>query len=113
MVGWVNGDKIAELRRQQGLGLRELALKAQVDHSVISRLERNLQQDCMLSVIVAIALALGVAVDDLLRHGQQATNRKLTPEFQAIINELAEQPPKIQRQSAGILRGYLLTLDES
>lgn len=112
MVGWVDGDKIAGLRNQQGLGLRELATKAQVDHSVISRLERNLQEDCMVSVVVAIASALGVAVDDLLRDGQQATNRKLIPEFQAVSNDFAQHPPKIQRQAAGILRGFLSTLDE-
>ena len=111
-MGWIDGNKIAKLRNQQGLALRELAVKAQVDHSVISRLERNLQDDCMVSAVVSIALALGVTVDDLLTDSQQATNSRLTPEFQAVSNELAQQSAKVQRQAAHILRGYIASLDE-
>jgi transcriptional regulator with XRE-family HTH domain len=109
----VDGDKLAELRKQQGLGLRELAAKAGIDHSVISRLERNLQEDCMSSSAVSIASVLGVTVDEVLQLSQQVINRKIVPELQAINNELARYSPKIQRQAAGILRGYLLTLNDS
>ena len=112
MDSWVDGEKVAELRNQQGLGLRELAAKAGVDHSVVSRLERNIQKDCMLSAVAAIASALGVTIDDLLRNGQSAKNERLIPEFQAVINEFTQQPPKIQHQAAGILNGFLSTLNE-
>lgn len=97
MDSLVDGEKVAALRTQQKIGLRELAIKAGVDHSVISRLERNIQKDCMLSAVMAIASALGVTVDDLLRDGQRAKDESLTPEFQAVINDFAQQPPTIQR----------------
>src|SRR5258708_38169293 len=80
-VSIVNGDKIAELRRQRGWGQRDLAAEAQIDPSVISRLERNLQDDCMLSIVIAIAEALGVTVDELLSKGQHATYLGLAPEL--------------------------------
>lgn len=111
MESWVDGGKIAELRKQQGLGIRELASKAHIDHSILSRLERDLQEDCKLSIIASIASVLGVKVDDLLRHGQRTTNHSLVPELQAVNNELAKRSTEIQQQAAGILRGYLSTLD--
>jgi|SRR5579859_5860528 len=111
VVNVVNGEKLAQLRQKREWGQRELAAAAKVDPSVISRLERNLQEDCMLSIVVAIAEALGVMVDDLLMNGQQATNARLHPELQAAINRLTQQPVRNQRQAAGILEGYLLALD--
>jgi transcriptional regulator with XRE-family HTH domain len=110
-VKLINGARIAELRGQRGLGQRELAAAAQIDHSVISRLERNLQDDCMVSALFAIASILGVPVDDLLHHGQQAVTLNLAPELQAAINQLGQRSPVIQRQAAGILNGYISTLE--
>lgn len=106
----INGEKITLLRKQKGLDQRDLANAAGVDPSVISRLERNLQDDCMLSVIVHIAEALNVPVDELLIAGQSAIQKDLHPEFQAVIGVLAHFPPMIQQQAAGILRGYVSTL---
>ncbi len=107
----VDGKRVAELRQQHGWGQRDLAEAGQIDPSVVSRLERNLQDDCMLSIVVAIASALGVTVDELLMQGQHATYLGLTPELQSATNQLAHQSPAIQRQAAGILRGYLSTLE--
>ena len=108
----LNGEKLAELRRLRGLGQRQLAEIAKVDASVISRLERNLQTDCMVSILMAISSVLGVTTDELLRNSQQTSNQSLVPELQAVNNTLSRQPEKTQRQAAGILRGYLSTLSE-
>jgi transcriptional regulator with XRE-family HTH domain len=111
-VKLINGAKIAELREQKGWGQRELATAAKIDHSVISRLERNLQSDCMVSALSAIAFVLGVSIDELLYEGQQSTYIQLVPKLQAVVNELSRKDANIQRQAAGILTGYLSTLDD-
>lgn len=113
VVALVNGEKIAELRQQRGWGQRDLATIAEVDPSVISRLERNLQDDCMLSVVVALAATLGVTIDELLAQGQQTNFTRLVPELQSEVNQLAQKPIEIQRQAAGILHGYLSTLGKA
>jgi len=64
----------------------------------------------MLSVTLAVASAR-VAADKLLIDGQQSTYLGLEQELQAVIKLLAQKALHIQRQAAGILRGYLSTLN--
>jgi transcriptional regulator with XRE-family HTH domain len=112
VVGLVNGEKIVELRQKRRWSQSDLSAAAHVDHSVISRLERNLQPDCMLSIIIAIANALGVTVDELLVETEQMTLGKLSPELRAAIHQLAQKGQRIQRQAGLILDGYLASLEE-
>lgn len=107
----LSGNQIKGLREQRGWEQRELATVAQVHPSVVSRLERNLQEDVKLSVVVAIASALGVTVDSLLpAEGRARSVEALAPELQSIVSQLAIQTVDVQLQAAGILRGYLSTL---
>jgi transcriptional regulator with XRE-family HTH domain len=110
VAGLINGDKIALLRKEKGWDQRKLAAEAHVDPSVVSRLERNLQDDCMLSIVNRIASVLDVSIDELLNRGYQPGTVDLDSELQAVISILARQTPIIQQQAAGILRGYISTL---
>lgn len=107
----LDGQKIAQMRQQRGWDQYELAKQAGVHPSVISRLERGVQEDARLSVVLAIADALGITVDELLsRTAVEDVVQTMVPELQVILVELQKQPAVIQQQAAGILRGFLSTL---
>lgn len=56
---------LREARQARGLGLRQLAVKAQVDPSYLSRIERG-KQDPSVAVLKRLAKALGLA--ELVHH---------------------------------------------
>lgn len=105
----VDGARIANLRKQRGLDQYELAEKAGVAPSVISRLERNLQADYKLSVIVSVARILGVTVDELLIDTD--VEQDMLPEFRAVLDEIRSRDVTTQRLAAGVLRGLLEVSD--
>ncbi len=105
----LNGVLIRQIRAQQGWDQKSLAKAANVHPSVISRVERNLQEDVKLSVAIAIANALGGTIDSLLNRETWQPN-ELAPELLAVINQLRQRDEHTQRQAAGILSGYLSTL---
>jgi len=113
-VNLLNNEKITELRKQRGWDQYELAKAADVTPSVISRMERGLQEDFKLSVIVAVAKALGTTVDVLLLPYSEPTAEipPLLPKLANTIALLSQRPAKIQQHAAGILNGYLAALDE-
>jgi transcriptional regulator with XRE-family HTH domain len=96
------------------MGQYELAEAAQINASVISRMERELQADFKLSVVVAIAQALGVHVDELLISHQKTEEIKqnFVPELETTLIELRKQPATIQRQAAGVIKGLISTIQE-
>ncbi|MEP7288847.1 MAG: helix-turn-helix transcriptional regulator [Chloroflexota bacterium] len=106
----LNGFKIKTLREQKHWEQQDLARAAGTARSVISRLERGLQNDFKLSVVVAIAMALGVSIDSLLDESFQIVKPSFTPELQMALAELSHQPEKIQNHIAGIVQGYLTAL---
>lgn len=108
----VNGSAIVELRRQKGMDQKTLAEKANINASVLSRLERNLQADFHISVIVQIAEVLEVSVDSLLNREYAAGDHVIHPDWLVIIEQIQKQPPRIQKQAASIMRGYLQSLDD-
>ena len=109
-MGIINNSKIVELRLQKKWEQKQLAEEAGVAQSVISRLEQGLQADFKISVIAAVAKALGVSVDSLLALPYQPDTGEIAVELAEVANELSKHPKPIQRQAAGILRGYLETL---
>lgn len=109
-MNWIDGEKVAALRKQQGLDQLGLAEAADVAQSVISRMERGMQSDYKLSVIVAIARVLGVTVDSLLLQSEAID--RLDPEFQAVINILESRNKQTQRLAARIIKGMLEGVDE-
>ena len=109
-MGIINNSRIIELRLHKKWEQKQLAQEAGVAPSVISRLEQGLQADFKITVIASVAKALGVSVDSLLSHPYQADTGEIVVELREIMVELSNQPNPIQRQAAGILRGYLATL---
>jgi transcriptional regulator with XRE-family HTH domain len=107
----LDGAKISALRKQRGWDQYELASAANIAPSVVSRLERNMQIDFKLSIVDAVAAALGVPIDSLLERSKSVETKDLVPELQILLSELRRQPPKIQRHVAGIIRGYLFALE--
>jgi transcriptional regulator with XRE-family HTH domain len=88
---------------------KTLAQAAGIDASVISRLERGLQLDLRVSVLVALADALNTPVDALLvKKHQHAT--PTIPELTALAEQLGLLSEAHQRQVAAILRAYLASI---
>lgn len=112
MSAIVDGELIRQLRERRGWSQRELALAAQVDPSVVSRLERGLQDDVKLSVVVALARVLDVSIDHLVRIYRQKPGT-LIAEMSFVIEQLAQQPIQVQRYAFGILRGLLSIAEDS
>jgi transcriptional regulator with XRE-family HTH domain len=108
-LGWIDGEKVVALRKQRKMDQLSLAKAAGVAQSVLSRMERGMQDDYKLSVIVSVARVLGVSVDDLLT----STNNRpeLEPELQAILNIIEQRDFNTQRIAARILRGLIDGLD--
>ena len=105
----IDGDALRRLREARGLTGRELARAADVDHSVISRLERGVQRDMSVSVLLAVVRILRTPIDSLLAtplHPVQGEQRELTGELRAEISTLGELPSAYQRHLAGLLRAY-------
>jgi transcriptional regulator with XRE-family HTH domain len=111
-VGVVNGQKITALRKQKGWDQYELAREAGIAPSVVSRLERDLQADFKISVVTAVANALGVTVDSLLVETAQVESVTIIPELQSIIAVLGKYPEQVQKIAAGILNGLLSVLSK-
>jgi transcriptional regulator with XRE-family HTH domain len=111
-VGGLNGEQIRLLRESKGWDQRRLAQAAGVNPSVISRLERGLQKDVMLSVTLAIAAALGVPLSTMVDEPGKAPTQELIPELRAIVVLLAGQSEAVQKQVAGMIRGFLGAIAE-
>lgn len=62
----LNGKRIAEMRKLQGLSQEELAEKAKVSRSIISFLETGKEKDVKLYTLIRIANALDCKVEDFL-----------------------------------------------
>jgi transcriptional regulator with XRE-family HTH domain len=103
---------LRSLREARGWDQLTLATMADVDPSVVSRLERGLQQDLKASVLVALARALETPVDVLLMPSSQHAPALLVAELTAVITELAALPQAQQRQVAAIVRAYLSAMPE-
>lgn len=68
-----NGTAIRALRQAKSLSLRELARPTQCSASQLSRIERGLALDPGKDLLLRLADALAVPVDDITKGGQMAT----------------------------------------
>lgn len=112
-MGTINGEKILELRKARGWEQQDLADAANVARSVISRMERGIQSDFQVSILVAIATALGVSTDSLLLPEYQQEQPTLAPELQSAVNQLSERPTAVQKLAASVLTGLMNGLDNN
>lgn len=89
---------------------RTLAREARVAPSVVSRLERGLQDDLNASVLVSLAHSLGTSVEALLTNGAQIGPPGLVTELTVMLDGLSRLPPMYQRQVAAMLQGYMSSI---
>jgi len=109
----IDGDVLRRLRLSRGLTGRELARAAEVDHSVISRVERGVQRDMSVSVLLAVARILRTSIDSLLvapSHDETREHPALIAELRAEIFALSDVPIAYQRHLARLLHAYRLGL---
>lgn len=64
----IDGARIAELREALGLGLRELARKADVDAGLLSRLENGKAPNTSAVELAKICYALGTSIDEIMGY---------------------------------------------
>lgn len=106
----LNIDVLRSLREGRGWDQLTLARQAGIDPSVVSRLERGLQDDMRVSVLVALSRALQVSTDHLLV--EPVASPALSAELTGAVAALAELAPAQQRQVAALLMAYVATLPE-
>ena len=61
------GDKIKLLRNKQGLTQDELARKADLPYTTLTKIESNVITKPSIQTVVKIAKGLGIKIDDLMR----------------------------------------------
>lgn len=59
------GQRIKEARERKGLSQRALARLAGQRHSLVSELENNKRNDCFVTALLALAIALDTSMDYL------------------------------------------------
>lgn len=83
------GKKIAELRKNRGFTLSELAQRADVSKSYLSNIERNLNQNPSLLVMRKLSKVLNVDILTLLQSDENAEeDTLLEPEWISFVSEL-------------------------
>lgn len=110
MSSVVHPHTLRFLRRARGWDQRHLARAAGIDPSVVSRLERGLQEDVAGSVLLALARALGTSVDALLLPPEGYRTPGLALEVAVVVEEVKRRPLTQQQQIAAILRTVLAAL---
>jgi len=111
MTSVIDIDKLIALRNAKGWDQKQLAEAAGVDRSVISRLERSLQEDCRLSVLVALARALEAPAETLINADNAAPIYDFSPELTATIMRLKMHSPAEQHRVALIINAFLTGLE--
>lgn len=61
------GDKIKQFRNKQGLTQDELARKADLPYTTLTKIESNVITKPTIQTVVKIANGLGIKIDDLLK----------------------------------------------
>ena len=61
------GNKIKQLRIKQGLTQDELARKADLPYTTLTKIETNVITKPSIQTVMKIAKGLGISIDDLIR----------------------------------------------
>ncbi|MFH1528655.1 MAG: helix-turn-helix transcriptional regulator [Bacteroidota bacterium] len=61
------GDKIKQLRNKQGLTQDELARKADLPYTTLTKIETNVITKPSIQTVMKIAKGLGISLDDLMK----------------------------------------------
>ncbi len=104
MSAVIDGESLRALRMARGRNQKTLAQAAGVAPSVVSRLECKLQDDTNASILVALAITLGVTVDALLVADYRPTQPDLAADLSAVLADVARLPPGSPATSSGNLK---------
>jgi transcriptional regulator with XRE-family HTH domain len=61
------GDKIKQLRNKQGLTQDELARKADLPYTTLTKIETNVITKPSIQTVMKVAKGLGIGVDELMK----------------------------------------------
>ena len=106
----IDAHLLHDQRESKGWSQRKLADVAGVDNTLISRLERNLQDDVGVKSVLALAKALELPVEDLLSPSARRASFVLPSELFAVFAEISALSPHRQQHVILILRAYLAGL---
>lgn len=85
------GDNIAEIRKQRGYTLSKLAELTNISKSYLSNIERNLNKNPSLQIMLKIAEVLNVKLETLLKTDEAGdTYRYIEKEWADLISELKD-----------------------
>ena len=101
------GKRIAEIRKARGYSLSELAEKANISKSYLSNIERQLNKNPSIQVLIKIAQVLQVDLDELFEgEMKQETKSLLEKEWIDFIDQL-----KASGLEKGQLDQYKMLID--
>lgn len=106
----INIAALRHYREQKHWSQRDLARVAKVDASIVSRLERGLQDDMTVGVLVALSDALDIPPAALLPpivEDDSPRSATLTAEMADVVRLVAFLPPRFQNHLAATIRGYV------
>jgi transcriptional regulator with XRE-family HTH domain len=103
----INTHVLRSLREARGWDQQQLSTESGVNQSVISRLERGLQIDLKVSVLLALSRALQTPIERLLLAPYQPSPPVLTAELGDIVQRLGHLSAAHQHQVTLMLRGYM------
>lgn len=109
MDGVVDGKRLQHLREARGWNKQRLAREAGIHPSVVSRLERDIQNNLDAAVLVALATALNTRVDALLTVPAYEREEPLSPDLAAEVSALGTLSVAQQQHVAAILHAYRTT----
>ncbi|QGV17958.1 putative transcriptional regulator [Lacticaseibacillus paracasei subsp. paracasei] len=92
------GKIVRDRRRTKGMTIEQLAEKAEVSVSLISRLERERVDNIKLANLAAIADALQLHMEDFFRDP-----RLQTPKVVELLDYLTEQPEEKREDAAALM----------
>ena len=92
------GRIVRERRQAKGMTIEQLAEKADVSVSLISRLERERVDNIKLANLAAIANALQLQMADFFRD-----SRLQTPKVVELLDYWAEQPEEKREDAAALM----------
>ena len=101
-----------ERRIAKGWSQRELAQAAGIHPSVVNRIERNLQSDLTVTVLLALATALDLAPEDMLHPTRHQSIEQVSAELAAAFTDASALPHVHQKHLARLIRAYLTDLPQ-
>jgi len=93
------GNRIRELRKQEGLSQEDLGWKAGLHYTYIGAIERG-EKNCSIETLAKIAQALEVEIKELFPEGSQPSAKEMKS---ILIRQIDKLPPSIIKRLSDLL----------